>query len=98
MDSILPQRYPRGLGGAGVEYHKREFENRTENFSLLVAGLFVMVFIGITKFTGIEAGGEGLAGFLSSIPNVVLAVLGIAGVDLSSFGGYYAIYPSTPLS
>lgn len=70
---------------------KRELRAGLKTFLFWSLGLFVLVFIGVTKYTGIEAGGEGVYALINTMPKIVLAVFGMAGVDIGSLGGFYAV-------
>jgi len=70
---------------------RRELRAGLKPFLFWGIGLFVLVFAGIAKSTGLTAGGEGFTAFTESFPRVVLAVVGMVGVDISTFGGYYAV-------
>lgn len=71
----------------------RECKVNLKPFLFWNLGLFVLVFAGMTKFTGIESatGGMSMNEILNRFPKIVLAVLGISGVDISTLPGYYAI-------
>lgn len=70
---------------------KRELKAGLKPFIFWIIGLFILVFIGIIKFEGMAAGGSGMTDILASFPRVVLAVMGIVGVDVSTLAGYTAI-------
>jgi len=54
--------------------------------------LFVFVFAGMVKYTGVEAGGtDAINALIDSFPKIVLAVLGFSGFDMSGIEGFYAI-------
>jgi len=72
---------------------KHEWKANLKVFLFWILGLFLLVFTGMTKFTGIAAatGGEDINKILNQFPKVILAVLGISGVDISTLAGYYTI-------
>ena len=70
---------------------KRELKAGLKPFLFWAIGLFVFVFAGIAKATGVLAGGGGFAALIESIPRIVQAVVGMVGVDIGTFGGYYAV-------
>lgn len=70
---------------------KRELRAGLKPFILWTVGMFILVFIGIAKFQGISAGGADISQLLNQFPRPVLAVLGMAGLDVSTLGGYSAI-------
>lgn len=70
---------------------KRELRAGLKPFIFWMLGLFILVFIGIIKYEGMAAGGSSMTDILTSLPRVVLAVMGIAGVDVSTLAGYTAI-------
>lgn len=54
--------------------------------------LFVFVFAGMVKYTGVETGGmDAVNALINSFPKIVLAVMGFSGFDVSGIGGFYAI-------
>lgn len=72
---------------------KRELRAGLKPFLFWSLGLFVLIFAGLTKFTGIESstGGADLSALLNQFPRVVLAIMGMAGADINTLGGYYAV-------
>jgi hypothetical protein len=70
---------------------KRELRDGLKPFIFWTIGLFVLVFAGMTKYMGIETSGSSLNELIDKFPRVVLAFMGMVGVDINTFGGYYAI-------
>ena len=70
---------------------KRELRAGLKPFLFWILGLFVLVFMGVVKSTGVSGGGESFQKLADSFPRIVLAVFGIMGIDIGSFGGYYAV-------
>lgn len=70
---------------------RRELKAGRKAFLFWSLGLFFLVFAGMTKYTGIAMDGASVSELLAQFPRVVLAVMGIAGVDAETLGGYYAI-------
>lgn len=58
-------------------------------FLLWAVVLAVFVVAGTVKYSGIESGGAIMTELIGSFPRIVLAVMGFANVDLTSFGGFY---------
>ncbi len=54
-------------------------------------GIAVLMLAGTVKYTGIEGSGGAATQLLEQFPKVVLAMLGIVGVDVNTLGGYYAV-------
>lgn len=72
---------------------KKELRTILKPFIFWTIGLFFLVFAGMTKYTGVEniPGGINLNDLLDKFPRVILAVMGMANVDLNTIGGYYSI-------
>ncbi len=72
---------------------KRELKFILKPFLFWSAGLFVLVFAGMTKFTGVAnaPGDINLNELLDKFPKAFLAVMGMANADLSTIGGYYSV-------
>lgn len=70
---------------------KRELRAGLKPFILWMIGVFALVFMGVMKFEGINAGGMDMTSLLSSFPRVLIAVLGMSGVDINTLGGYTSI-------
>lgn len=70
---------------------KRELRSGLKPFILWAVVLFVLIFIGIVKFESASTGGVNITEILAAFPRIVLAVLGIVGVDINTLGGYTAI-------
>lgn len=65
------------------------------NFKVLLIWIAVVVFfdvVGIMKFSGVEAGGvEMTQHLIDAFPPIVLAVLGIANLNMATFAGFYGV-------
>lgn len=70
---------------------KRELKAKIKPFLFWSFGLFILAFAGMTKFSGLETSGVNLSPLLANFPRPILALMGIAGVDLYSLGGYFAV-------
>ncbi len=70
---------------------KRELRAGLKPFLFWSLGLFVLVFAGITKFTGISTGGDAIKQVVDSMPRMVTALIGCVGLDLTTLGGYYGV-------
>ena len=70
---------------------KHELRTSLKPFIFWTIGLFILVFVGVAKFQGVSAGGVDITQLLNQFPRPVLAVLGMAGVDISTLGGYTAV-------
>ncbi len=70
---------------------KRELRSGLKPFILWAVVLFFLIFIGIVKFESASTGGANISEILAEFPRIVLAVLGIVGVDINTLGGYTAI-------
>lgn len=80
------------LGGKKVNILKHELRAGLKAFLLWTLGLFFLVFVGMVKFTGLHGGGaSSVTTLLEQIPKPILAVLGMAGIDVTTLGGYYAV-------
>ena len=69
---------------------KRELRAGLKPFILWTIGLFVLVFAGMMKYTGI-GDSEDVLQLFDKIPRVILAVIGMVDVDIRTIGGYYAV-------
>ncbi len=70
---------------------KRELKAGLKPFLFWTLGLFVLIFAGIMKSTGFAAEGGGLTSLMDAFPKIVLAMMGMSGVDVGTFGGFYAV-------
>jgi len=72
---------------------KREWKANLKVFLFWILGLFILVFTGMTKFTGIAAATDlgDINQILDQFPKVILAVLGVSNVDITTLAGYYSI-------
>lgn len=70
---------------------RRELKAGFKPFLFWSLGLFVLVFAGSAKFSGLQASGASFREILDSFPRIVQAVFGMAGLDITTFGGYYAV-------
>lgn len=70
---------------------KRELRAGLKAFIFWSIGLFVLVFIGIAKYQGVSAGGVSMNELAAKFPRIVQAMMGFAGVDITSLVGYTAV-------
>lgn len=71
---------------------KYELRAGLKAFLFWSLGLFVLVYMGMIKYTGIGAATDlNVMDLINQIPRVMLAVLGMIGIDITSLGGYYSI-------
>lgn len=70
---------------------KRELKAGLKPFIFWTIGLFVLVFAGMTKYTGIAVEGASVGELIAQFPKVVQATLGIVGINIETLEGYYAI-------
>jgi len=69
-----------------------ELQIQKKSFLFWCIGLFLLVFAGMTKYSGISASkGIDINSIMDQFPRVVLAVLGILGLNANSLDGYYAM-------
>ncbi len=69
---------------------RREMRAGRKAFLFWMIGMFFLCFAGIVKYESYSAGG-GMDELLAAFPRIVLAVMGIAGVDINSLTGYTAL-------
>lgn len=69
----------------------KEFKSGLKPFLFWTLGLFVLIFAGIVKSMGAMAEGQFMTELIGRFPRIVIAVMGMLNVDISSFGGYYAV-------
>ncbi len=69
---------------------KREQRAGFKVFLFWMIGMFLLSFVGIIKFEGYTSSGS-MTELLESFPRVVLAVMGVVGVDMNTIGGYTAL-------
>ncbi len=68
----------------------RELRAGRKAFLFWMIGMFLLCFAGIVKYESYSVGG-GMEELLAAFPRVVLAVMGIAGVDMNTLAGYTAL-------
>jgi len=70
---------------------RRELKAGLKPFLLWTLGLFVFIFAGIVKSSAAMADGRFMTELISKFPRIVIAVMGMANVDIANFGGFYAV-------
>ena len=70
---------------------KRELRVGLKPFIFWTIGLFLLVFAGMTKYTGIAVEGVSISELIAQFPKVVLSTFGIVGADMETLEGYYAM-------
>jgi ABC-2 type transport system permease protein len=69
---------------------RRELRAGLKPFVFWMIGMFVLCFVGIIKYESYTTSGS-MTELLASFPRVVLAVMGVVGVDIGTLGGYTAL-------
>lgn len=69
---------------------RREMRAGRKAFLFWMIGMFVFCFVGIIKYESYTASGS-MTELVNSFPRVVLAVMGVVGVDIGTLGGYTAL-------
>lgn len=59
-------------------------------FIIWLFGMFVLCFVGMIKYQSYTASGS-MTELIASFPRIVLAVMGIVGVDINTLSGYMAL-------
>lgn len=71
---------------------QRELKSNWKPFLYWTLGLTVLVLAGFAKFLGFDASsGVDVSALMAQFPKVFLAMFGMAGLDIQSLGGYYAV-------
>lgn len=70
---------------------RKELKTGFKPFLFWVLGLFVFVFAGIVKSSAAIADGQFMTELIQKFPRIVVATMGMANVDISQFGGFYAV-------
>ncbi len=60
-------------------------------FFFWTLGLFALILASVAKSTGALSGGEFMTEMISKFPRIVVAVIGMANLDISKFAGIYAM-------
>jgi ABC-2 type transport system permease protein len=69
---------------------RRELRAGRKAFLFWMIGMFLLCFTGIIKYESYSVSGS-MEELLSAFPRVVLAVMGVAGVDMNTLSGYTAL-------
>ncbi|MFI3214806.1 MAG: ABC transporter permease subunit, partial [Eubacteriales bacterium] len=71
----------------------KELKSNSKVFCFWVMGLIVMVFAGLTEFSGMQGTNmQEMIDLMNEFPKIVLAFFGMpAGIDVTTFGGYYFV-------
>lgn len=71
---------------------RREWKAGWKAFLFWTLGLFGLMFTGVVKSTGITSiEGASAAALVGAFPRIVQAVLGMVGLDMTEFPGFYAV-------
>lgn len=70
---------------------RKEIKAGLKPFLFWVLGLFMFIFAGIVKSSAAMADGQFMTELINKFPRIVVAVMGMANVDISQFGGFYAV-------
>jgi ABC-2 type transport system permease protein len=69
---------------------RRELRAGRKVFVFWMIGMFVLCFVGIIKYESYSTSGS-MMELVNSFPRVLLAVMGVIGVDIGTLGGYTAL-------
>ncbi len=70
---------------------RKELKSGLKPFLFWTLGLFAFVFAGIVKSSAALTQGQLMTDLISKFPRIVIAAMGMANVDISQFGGFYAV-------
>ncbi len=70
---------------------KRELRLGLKSFIFWTIGIFILIVMGLIKFTGVAESGVSMVGIINQIPRVIQALIGIVGINIETIGGYYAV-------
>ena len=70
---------------------RKELKTGFKPFLFWTLGLFILIFAGIVKSGAAMADGAFVTDLINKFPRIVIAVMGMATVDISTFGGFYAL-------
>lgn len=70
---------------------RKECKRNLRPFLFWSLGLFVLVFAGMVKSTGATGDAGSLAALVDSFPRIIMAVFGMADVDIGTFSGFYTV-------
>lgn len=68
-----------------------ELKQNAKSFLFWLIGLGFLMYAGMVKFSGLEAAPGAINELFASWPKAVLATFGMAGLDVTSLAGYFAI-------
>lgn len=70
---------------------RKEIKSGLKPFLFWTLGLFAFIFAGIVKSSAAMADGQFMTELIHKFPRIVMAAMGMANVDISQFGGFYAV-------
>lgn len=70
---------------------RKELKSGLKPFFFWTLGLFAFIFAGIVKSSAAMADGAFMTELLGKFPRIVIAVMGMANLDIAQFGGFYAV-------
>ncbi len=70
---------------------RKELKTGLKPFLFWTLGLFALIFAGIVKSSAAMQDGAFVTDMIAKFPRIVVAVMGMASVDISTFGGFYAL-------
>jgi ABC-2 type transport system permease protein len=73
-----------------MNIYKHEMRAGWKPFLFWMIGMFMLCFVGIIKYQSYTESGS-MMDLLSSFPRIVLAIMGVVGVDISRLSGYTAL-------
>jgi len=70
---------------------RKELKSGLKPFLFWTLGLMVFILAGIVKSSAAMADGQFMTQLINQFPRIVVAAMGMANVDISQFGGFYAV-------
>jgi len=70
---------------------RKELKSGLKPFLFWTLGLFIFIFAGIVKSSAAMADGQFMTELINKFPRIVVVAMGMANVDISQFGGFYAV-------
>lgn len=70
----------------------RELRANLKSLIIWSVCMVFLIFVGMAKYSGIEAAGQSANELFSQLPATVKSIFGINGLDLTSISGFYGVF------
>lgn len=81
----------KGVVSLHMNIYLHEMRSNLKSLVLWCLGIVTVIAVSMGKYAGMAESGQSVSELVESMPGIILAMLGISGIDLGTAAGFYAL-------